>query len=103
MYRSVEDVGMVMVGEANCDGEAQIHVDGGIDLESIGTEDVDALAVIGTVHPPTERLGANCGGVARDRVSGNAESNTWRRAGGDQRIGQTALCSVDGGELPIIR
>ncbi len=69
--RLAENLGTVTVAEANFLGEAQVHVDSALHLEGIAADDVDALATIGTVHPPTERLGANCGDVARDRVSGN--------------------------------
>src|SRR6266849_6291815 len=70
-----ENLGAVPVTEANLLGEAQVHIDGALHLEGIAADEVDALAAIGTVHTPTERLGGDGGDVAGDGVSSRAESN----------------------------
>src|SRR6266481_7647101 len=97
-----ENLGAVAVAEANFLGETQVHIDGALHHKSVAADEVDALAAIGTVDARTERLGADCGDVTRDRIGARAESKTWRRAGGDQGVGQTALGSVNRGELPVI-
>src|SRR5260370_41337591 len=94
-----ENLSTVTVAEANFLGEAQVHVDGALHLEGIATNDVDALAAIGTVHPPTERRGGHWAGAAPDGGRGGAESKTFRRAGRGPRMRHTVLSSAHASRL----
>src|SRR5260370_36607384 len=94
-----ENLSTVTVAEANFLGEAQVHVGGALHLEGIATNDVDALAAIGTGHPPTERLGANWGGVPPDCVCRHGAGETQRRGRCGDGKQPTALYRVTGGSL----